>query len=72
MSRTVGPAVMKATILIAPPQPGRTSGKTSFAGDRPERRRQLDVFESAGQLRFEIYRGLSRTVGMRARNRSSS
>ena len=29
MSRTVGPLVMKAMILIAPPQPGHSSGKTS-------------------------------------------
>jgi hypothetical protein len=29
MSRTVGPLVMKAMILIAPPQPGQTSGKTA-------------------------------------------
>jgi len=29
MSRTAGPSVMKAMILIAPPQPGQTSGKTS-------------------------------------------
>ena len=29
MSRTVGPSVMKAMILIAPPQWGHTRGKTS-------------------------------------------
>ena len=31
MSRTVGPSVMKAMILIAAPQRGQTSGKTSWS-----------------------------------------